>query len=97
MFPVINRYAYLILFLQPRGYDQYDEKPRWFFLVSEMQGVLNTLFYCLFQETKLEKLQKHLCSQAPNLVLGFTKPTSRRARCLAQEGLEVNNDSIESL
>lgn len=27
------------------------------------------------EETKLEKLQKHLSSQAPNLVLGFTEQT----------------------
>lgn len=34
------------------------------------------LTFCFtFQETKLEKLQKHLSSQAPNLVLGFTEQT----------------------
>lgn len=46
-----------------------------FFFFQEHEMFLNTLFYCIFQETKLEKLQKHLCSQAPNLVLGFTEQT----------------------
>lgn len=27
------------------------------------------------EETEVEELQKHLCSQAPSLVLGFTEQT----------------------
>lgn len=46
-----------------------------FFLFQKCKEFLNALFCCIFQETKLEKLQNHLCSQAPNLVLGFTKQT----------------------
>lgn len=46
-----------------------------FFLLQKCKEFLDTLFCCIFQETKLEKLQNHLCSQAPNLVLGFTEQT----------------------
>lgn len=46
------------------------------------------------EETKVEKPQKHSCSQAPSSVLGFTEQT-KLSICQA-EGLKVNNDSIEN-
>lgn len=48
---------------------------RVFFLFHKYMMFLNILFYCIFQETKVEKLQKHPCSQAPNPVLGFSEQT----------------------
>lgn len=48
-----------------------------FYLLEKHKQFVNSFFFLhyVFQETKLVKLKKHLCSQAPDLVLGFTKQT----------------------
>lgn len=69
---LINTWGFFVGFV---GYAQHDDHLEGFFLFLKYMKFFNSLFYCIFQETKVEKLQKHLCSQAPNLVLGFTEQT----------------------
>lgn len=54
---------------------QHDDHLECFLLFHKYMNFLNILFYCIFQETKVEKPQKHPCSQALNPALGFTEQT----------------------
>lgn len=79
---LINTWGFFVGFV---GYAQHDDHLESFFLFHKYRKFLNILFlfhkymkflnillYCIFQETKVEKPQKHHCSQALNPVLGFT-------------------------
>lgn len=69
---LINTWGFFVGFV---GYAQQDDHLEGLFLLYKYMKFLNILFYCVFQETKVEKLQKHPCSQALNPVLGFTEQT----------------------